>query len=301
MLVDGNKLAFKLGRAAWAGGLSQPVVHAAKAVKQGIQIAKSSAKAVLGKLGPVGMVASGAHAVVEATRDLTLLREQASRGEELDPQLIKNVIFAFTGADVILGRGGTEMIGGLVIKGARGMVKHLVGCMNLKRADECAQRTVEGLKNAVNTVKNAAKKVHAWTKDKLQKAHNATKTCFREKGHMCVVHGLHATGKGIVKGAKWIGKTVGGWAMKHWNHHMDKRAKSKERDALCAVSEEAQAKCDAEDAERAANRSFAWKSLGSQAVKSLKSAPGKAWGSIKSWFSGDDEGEGEPTQEAQEE
>ena len=198
-MKGGNKAAYVTGKVLYAKGLTEPVVHAVRAIKHGLGVAKTSARVLLSKAGPIAMIASGANAVTEAARDLSLLKDLAARGEELDPQLIRNVIFAFTGADVVLGRGGTELIGGVVLKGGKGLVKHLVGCLNLKRADECGNRTIAGLKKAVEVTANAARKVHAWSKEKLSQAGNATATCFREKGAACLGHALHATGKGIVK------------------------------------------------------------------------------------------------------
>jgi hypothetical protein len=173
------------------------------------------------------------------------------------------------------------MIGGAVIGGAKGLVKHLVGCLNVARVDECSNRTIAGLKHAVKKTKALGR----WVKGKLNQAGNATKTCMKEKGvHGCTWHALKATGRGI--GSLFTG--IGKWGKKHVNHWVGRNKESNARQALCEQTLESQAQCDEEDATVSENKKAVWSKLTGSVGSSLKAAPKKAWTAVKSWFSGDD-------------
>ena len=292
LVAGGNKAAFKVGQVAWAKGLSQPVVQGYQAVAKAVGVAKASAKALLGAAGPVAMIASGAHAVTEAFRDISMLNDQAKRGEELDPKLIRNVLFAFTGADVVLGRGGTEMIGGLAIDGAKGLVKHLVGCLNVTNVAACRDRTVAGIKKAVEGTKKAAK----WVGKQFGRAHNATKTCMKEKGvHGCTWHATKAVGRGLKK----VGKAVWNWAGDHWDHWRNRSKESDAKEEACAASDETQAECDRQEAEEKSNKRMVIGAFAKSVHKSIKAAPTKVWNAVSSWFKGGDD-DGDKKEEGEE-
>lgn len=283
-----NKFAYKVGKVAWANGYTEPIAKAARATFKAGAAVKRGARVVLGKLGPVAMVAGGVHAVAEATKDLTHLKDQAARGEDLDPKMVRNVIFAYTGLDVVLGRGGTEMIGGAVIKGGKAFAKHLIGCANLKRSKECAERTVRAFKKTVGAVKAFGKKAGTWVKHSVAKAKTATKECMSTHGVAgCSGRAVASAAKGIWKGGKWVVNGVGGFFKKHWNHHRERAAAKSARQAHCKKDEHA-AKCAREDAEVAANKRKVYGKFARQTLSSIKAAPAKAWTAMKGWFKGDE-------------
>ena len=279
-------VARKVAVAARLGGLAPVARQAAVLGKAGknalVKSAKMIAKPLLSVLTPVFAF----HTAAEAVKDWHELQDMAAHNGTLDRQKIRNLMFLI--GDLWIGRGQTEVIGGALVNGTRGVLKHLVMCSNvMHNKKRCFDNTIK----AIKAVREGAGKAINWIADATRKgvkhmkdAHNK---CTEEHGHIkCIGKGAVAIGKGIGKG---ISK-IGGWFADHYNFYKDRQVEKKVKAAAC-IEEKGEEECEREAEIRKENVSKTWRAWRKGHHETLKAAPAKAWNAVKSWFKKSDDEE----------